>query len=240
MASSMGHLSDADGRLLAAAPPPRWMMSRITVKPSFRTSDVAPSVERKVKPLELSVWVEMRVPRITQRWLREVQSRYASDARGVNGLLEEFLELLTSFLPVMIGPYRDQVEPLWIRCSTLFGAMAAKRGLAAGEVIEEFQILREVVIRILYQEPPLAGRAKVSLRDLLRLSRAIDMGVVHASVGHTDALFFSLFEGSGVPEVPPTADLEKEVRSQLHAIREEVREILGELPGSWMGRAPNE
>ena len=213
-------------------------MSRITVQPSSKSSDVAASVERKVKPVELSVWVEMRLPRITQRWLREVQSRFASDARGINGLLEEFLELLTSFLPGMIGPYRDQVEPLWIRCSTLFGAMAAKRGLAAGEVIEEFQLLREVVIRILYQEPPLAGRARVSLRDVLRLSRAIDMGVVHASVGHTDALFFSLFEGSGVPEVPPTAELVGEVRSQLHAIREELRGTLGELPGSWMEQTP--
>jgi len=176
----------------------------------------------------------MRLPRITQRWLREVQSRYDSDAKGINGLLDEFLALLTGFLPGMIGPYREQVEPVWIRASALFGALAAKRGLAAGEVIEEFQILREAVVRLLYQEPPLAGRARVSLRDLLRLNRAIDMGVVHASVGHTDALFFSLFEGSGVPDVPPTAELVAEVRQQLRAIREELRSILGELPGTWM------
>jgi len=212
-------------------------MSRTTAQPPSKPPAAA-SLERKVKPVELSVWVEMRLSRITQRWLREVQSRYDSDARGINGLLEEFLGLLTCFLPGMIGPYRDQVEPLWIRCSTLFGQMAAKRGLAAGEVIEEFQALREVVVRLLYQEPPLAGRARVSLRDLLRLNRAMDLGVVHASVGHTDALFFSLFEGSGVPDVPPTAELVAELRSQLHAIREELRGILGELPGSWIEQTP--
>lgn len=212
-------------------------MSRTTAQPPSKPPAAA-SPERKVKPVELSVWVEMRLSRITQRWLREVQSRYDSDARGINGLLEEFLGLLACFLPGMIGPYREQVEPLWIRCSTLFGQMAAKRGLAAGEVIEEFQLLREAVVRLLYQEPPLAGRARVSLRDLLRLNHAMDMGVVHASVGHTDALFFSLFEGSGVPDVPPTAELVTELRSQLHAIREELRAILGELPGSWVEQTP--
>lgn len=215
-------------------------MSRTTAQPPSKSSNNATSAERKLKPVELSVWVEMRLARITQRWLREVQSRYDANTRGINGLLEEFLGLLSCFLPGLIGPYRDQVEPLWIRCSTLFGAMAAKRGLAAGEVIEEFQLLREVVVRLLYQEPPLAGRARVSLRDLLRLNRAIDVGVTHASVGHTDALFFSLFEGSGVPDVPPTAELVAEIRSQLQAIRDELRAILGELPGSWVEQTPKE
>ena len=183
--------------------------------------------------MELAAWVEMRLSRITQRWLKEVQNRYDPGTRGINGVLEEFLGLLASFLPAMIGPYRDQVEPLWTRTAELFGAVAAKRGLAAGEVIEEFQVLREVVIRLLYHEPPLAGRVPVSLREILRLSRAIDMGVTHASVGHTDALFFSLFEGSGIPDTPPTPQLVDELRRELGGIREELREILGDLPGAW-------
>lgn len=188
---------------------------------------------RRIKPVELAAWVEMRLPRITQRWLKEVQNRYDPGTRGINGVLEEFLGLLASFLPGMIGPYREQVEPLWTRTSELFGAVAAKRGLAAGEVIEEFQVLREVVIRLLYHEPPLAGRAPVSLREMLRLNRAIDMGVTHASVGHTDALFFSLFEGSGIPDTPPTPELVEDLREELAAIREELRQILGGLPGAW-------
>ncbi len=212
-------------------------MTKMTAEPLRPPPAEAPAPKdhaaRRIKPVELAAWVEMRIPRITQRWLREVEGRFANGSDGINGLLEEFLGLLAGFLPGMLGSYRDQVEPLWIRSSELFGAMAAKRGLAAGEVIEEFQILREIVIRLLYQDPPLAGRARVSLREVLRLNRAIDMGVTHASVGHTDALFFSLFQGSGIPDAPPTAELVREVREQLEAVRTELRAILGDLPGSW-------
>ncbi|MGD8320316.1 MAG: hypothetical protein PVJ02_07675 [Gemmatimonadota bacterium] len=184
-----------------------------------------------MNPSELADWLEERLPRLADRWLREVQSRYDEPSRGVNGLLEEFLTTLVSFLPGMLGPHRDQVEPLWLRASELFGAIAVRRGLAAGEVIEEFQILREGVIRLLYQEPPLEGRARLSLREVLRLNRALDAGVTHASVGHTDALFFSLFEGSGISDAPPAASLMEEVRNQLDGLRAELREVLGWVPG---------
>jgi hypothetical protein len=195
---------------------------------------------RRIKPVELAAWVEMRLPRITQKWLKEVQNRYDPGSRGINGLLEEFLGILASFLPGMLGPYREQVEALWTRSSELFGAVAANRGLAAGEVIEEFQILREVLISLLYQDPPLGGRAPVSLREVLRLNRAIDRGVTHASVGHTDALFFSLFEGSGIPDAPPTSELVEELRRELAGIREELRQILGDLPGTWASEGGRE
>jgi hypothetical protein len=219
-------------------------MTSITANPPQPPSTpTAPAVEprsRGIKPVELAAWVEMRLPRITQKWLKEVQNRYDPGTRGVNGLLEEFLGLLASFLPGMLGPYRDQVEPVWNRSSELFGAVAAKRGLAAGEVIEEFQVLREVVISLLYQDPPLGGRAPVSLREILRLNRAIDMGVTHASVGHTDALFFSLFEGSGIPDTPPTAEMVEDLRQELAGIREDLRLILGDLPGTWAAEGGRE
>lgn len=214
-------------------------MTRYTAEPVLPPTShtIVPLDEphRRINPVELAAWVEARLPRITRRWLREVQNRYDAGSRGINGLLEEFLGLLAGFLPGLLGPYRDQVEPLWTRSAELFGAVAAKRGLAAGEVIEEFQILREVVIRLLYQDPPMAGRARVSLREVLRLNRAIDAGVTHASVGHTDALFFSLFEGSGIPEAPPTSELMEELRDQIDGIRGELKEILGELPGARAG-----
>jgi hypothetical protein len=182
---------------------------------------------RRVRPAEVAEWLERRLPRLTERWLREIQGRYDAPTRGVNGLLGEFLEILSGFLPAMLGPHREQVEPLWVRASELFGEVAARRGLAAGEVIEEFQILRELVIRLLYQDPPMGGRIPLSLRDVLRLNRAIDRGVTHASVGHTDALFFALFEGSGIPDAPPTVEFMSEMRAQLEDIRWERESALG-------------
>lgn len=209
-------------RNIAAEPPTR---------PPFPAFPRADRSSRKVSPAEFAVWVEERLPRLVGRWHREILSRY-DNAHGVNGLLEEFLTLLAGFLPAMLSPDRDQVEPIWIRASELFGAVAARRGLAAGEVIEEMQLLREAVIRLLYQDPPMAGRMRLSLREVLRLNRAIDTGVTHASVGHTDAMFFWLFEGSGIPDTPPTGALLEELRSQLDAIRADLVEVLGRLPGT--------
>lgn len=190
---------------------------------------------RTIDPTELSDWLEARLGRISERWLSDVHARYGLPASAINGLLEEFLTALVSFLPALLGPHRDQVEPLWARAAELFGATAARRGLAAGEVIEEFQILRESVIRILYGDPPLDGQARLSLREVLLLNRTIDRGVTHASVGHTDALFFSLFEGSGIPDTPPTEDMVREVRVQLEELRGELRSILGRIPGEGWG-----
>ena len=221
-------------RNIAAEPPTR---------PPFPSLVHADRTQRRVNPVELAAWVELRLPRLVQRWLREIQSRYDEPSKGINGLLEEFLGLLAGFLPALVGPQREQVEPIWIRASELFGAVAARRGLAAGEVIEEMQILREAVIRLLYQDPPLAGRARVSLREVLRLNRAIDTGVTHASVGHTDAMFFSLFEGSGIPDAPPTAELMGELREQLAGLRAEFDEVMGRsrrTAPSGNGRQPGE
>jgi hypothetical protein len=186
---------------------------------------------RNLNPSELAAWLEHHRPWLADRWRREIERRYGTPTRGINGLLGEFLDVLVSFLPGLIGPHRDQVDTLWLRATELFGAVAARRGLAAGEVIDEFQILREGLIRLLYQNPPLGGRLPLSLRDILRLNRAIDSGVTQASVGHTDALFFSLFEGSGIPESPPTSELMFEVRSQLREIGEELTSIVKDPSG---------
>ncbi len=200
------------------------------------TSQSLPSSPPAVEPVDLADWVGSRKDRLSERWCQEVRRRGEGMHAEINGLLDEFLELLVDFLPAVLGPYRDQVEPLWRQAAELFGATAARRGLAAGEVIEEFQILREAVIRLLYQDPPVAGGTRLSLRDVLRLNRAIDRGVTHASIGHTDALFFSLFEGSGIPDSPPPAELVREVRAQLDSLRAELAQILGHAEGG-MARA---
>lgn len=176
-----------------------------------------PTRRRKLEPLEFARWVERHAAPLADRWLGEVLARHPRPGSAVEMLLGRFFRLFTSMLPASLGPYREHVEPLWVQAAELFGSVAAQRGLAAGEAVEEFQVLREVLIRELYVEPPAEGQLPLPLRDLLRLNRVIDRGVTQTSVGHADVLFFALFQGSGVPE-HLDAQVTQEVTSQLDAI----------------------
>lgn len=153
-----------------------------------------------------------------------MQSRDSGWSPAVEALTVEFFDLFLAMLPHGLRPFKEQVEPIWAQAAGLFGSMAAQRGLAAGEVIEEFQFLRAAVIRFLYAEPPVAGPLRISLRDLLRVNRFVDRGVAQASVGHTDALFFALFQGAGVSQ-GLTEENVAEIREQLDIIREEFRQV---------------
>jgi len=201
----------------------------LATAPSSSASISRSSGSARSEPTDLSTWVQERLDTISQRWHQDLRARGDASAVGLNGLMESFLELLVSFLPGLLGPYREQVQPLWTQTAELFGATAARRGLAAGEVIEEFQVLRESIIRLLYQDPPRVSGNPISLRDLLRLSRAVDRGVTHASVGHTDALFFALFEGSGVPDTKADPHLVDEVQAQMAELRRAYREVMEPL-----------
>ena len=130
-----------------------------------------------------------------------------------------------SFLPGVLTAYRHQIEPLWREAAGLFGSVAARRGLSAGEVIDEFHELRDVLLRLLFEEAPRPTGPRLSLRETLHLNRVIDVGVTQASVGHTDLLFFSLIHGSGVPAPMESHDLE-EVRMQLRSMGEEGARIM--------------
>jgi len=125
----------------------------------------------------------------------------------------------------MLGPYRTQILPIWSQGAELFGSMAARRGLSAGEVIEEFQMLREIIVRMMFEQPPQGPGRALRLREVLQLNRTVDIGVTQASVGHTDLLFFSLIHGSGVPKPLGPDDL-GEVREQIGALRDEGRRIM--------------
>lgn len=189
--------------------------------------DVPPK-RSKLEPLEFARWVEQRVGDMAERWLAEVSARQARQGTDVKSLLAPFFNLLTSMVPASLGPYREQVEPLWLQAAELYGSVAAQRGLAAGESVEEFQIVREVLIRELYSDPPAGGQIPLPLRDVLRLNRLIDRGVTQASVGHADVLFFALFQGSGAPE-QLNAEVLLEVTAQLASIAEEFKTIMAAL-----------
>jgi hypothetical protein len=191
---------------------------------------------RILESLDFSRWIEDRARVLVERWLADLKTRTTTWNGGVQELMRGFLELFLETLPVCLGPLREQAEPLWLQTAELFGSFSAQRGLAAGEVIEEFQVLRESVIRLLWADPPpLMGSSRTALREALRLNRVLDKGITHASVGHTDALFFALFQGSGVPE-HLTDDVRYEIRHQLESIRREVQTLAGHTQRVGAGR----
>lgn len=175
--------------------------------------------------VEFVAWLDARATSLRDLWIHEMRARGLGHDRIGESVIRSFADRLVEMLPLMIGPHRDQVVPLWIRGFELFGAVAAKRGLAAGEAIEEVQLLRELVIRDLYRDPPHGGDVPLSLREVLRLNRALDRAVTHASVGHTDALFFEFFEAEGTALLPGD-DIANEAQEQLGSIGSEVSLIL--------------
>jgi len=184
---------------------------------------------RRVAPLELAQWLEQKLPDIREQWARRIRESGLGQGEPWDRIIDGFTTMLVELLPPLLGPMRAEVRPIWDRCAELFGAIAAQRGLAAGEVIEELQVLRELVIRELYRDPPMGGQVPLSLREILQLNRSIDRAVTHGSVGHTDALFFQLFEkGEAKDPVSPT-DLADEVLNQLSVIRSEFGSTVGKL-----------
>jgi hypothetical protein len=178
------------------------------------------SSRRALTPAELSAWIHDQEGAIAERWMGELRSRGERRDPQLDELLEAFLELLVSFLAPGIGPWRKQVEPLFQQAAELYGNLGALRGQAAGEAVEEMQLLREAILRVLFRNPPTRSGGGIAFREMLRLNRLVDLAVTHASVGHTDALFFNLLHGTGVSDRPRTEALD-EIHAQLQHLAEE-------------------
>jgi hypothetical protein len=98
--------------------------------------------------------------------------------------------------------------------------------LAAGEVVEEFQLLRGVILRLyLLDYLPRASQEGTgfsgSPMEFLALNRVLDRGVSQASVSYVDDLFFAHLQGSGVAEGIDDA-LKDEILRQLEGFRDEL------------------
>src|SRR5262245_29241540 len=61
-------------------------------------------------------------------------------------ILERQLRLLADIVILLTGRVRRQAAQLWFDSCEYYGRAAAGRGLAAGEVVEELQHLRELLI----------------------------------------------------------------------------------------------
>jgi hypothetical protein len=190
---------------------------------------------RRLGPKALTRWLTRLVPSLSERWIEEIERRGHTGSAGDASLVERFAGLIVRLLPLMLGPHRDQIQPLWDRAGALYGAIAAKRGLAAGEALEELHLLRELVIRDLYRDPPAGGRVRLSLREILRMNRALDRAVTHVSVGHTDTLFFDFFESDGAGAILAGPDALAEAERQLESISQEVEALVRHAAGNGAG-----
>jgi hypothetical protein len=131
---------------------------------------------------------------MVQQWTTWLGDRLTATSTIPALLVKRELTLLIDVFATMVGPLRRETKTLWSRVAEEYGRHAAIRGLAAGEVVEEMQYLRELLIRFL--APAIAAlRPRQGMALLLRLNRLVDRGVAMAVVGYTDEIAASLLAG---------------------------------------------
>jgi hypothetical protein len=169
------------------------------------------------------VIAELRDQMVTQ-WADWLGDRMTAAPTIPRALVEREFRILLDIISETLGPMRREVDVVWLHTCEHYGRMAATRGLAAGEVVEELQFLRELLIRNL--APILAAmRARQGMAIMLRLNRVIDKGIAVAVVGYTDALVATLFAQNGVPAFQPEYD-GADVERQLDAIEHELQSLV--------------
>jgi hypothetical protein len=166
---------------------------------------------------------EQRNAMVTQ-WSRWIANR-ASAAKNVPSmLLDRELRLLYDILVESVGPWRREIGGIWRQACEHYGRSGAPRGLAAGDIVEEIQYLRELLIRQI--GPVLASlRPRQAMAIILRLNGVLDKGIAVAVVGYTDALVATLFSQNGVPAGAGEVDA-PEIERQLEALEAELAAVV--------------
>jgi hypothetical protein len=168
------------------------------------------------------VIAEMRDSMVSQ-WADWLGDRMTAAPTIPRSTVEREFRLLFDVMTEMVGPLRREVNTVWFHVCEHYGRTASARGLAAGEVVEELQFLRELLIRNL--APVLvAMRARQGMAIMLRLNRVIDKGVAVAVVGYTDALVATLFSQNGVPLGNGDHDF-GDVERQLDVLEQELQAV---------------
>jgi len=161
--------------------------------------------------------------RLVQDWTRWILARVGAAPTVRPETLERQVDLLVRLLIETAGPLRRPALELWLLACEGYGRTAAERGLAAGEVVEELQHLRELLIRYL-SELIAALPARASMAAVLRLNRILDSGITHAVVGYTDTLVETLFAQRGVP-VGASGPVEDEIAQRLRHLEHELEQL---------------
>ena len=160
---------------------------------------------------------------MVSQWADWLGDRMTAAPTIPRSTVEREFRLVFDVMTEMVGPLRREVNAVWYHVCEHYGRVASARGLAAGEVVEELQFLRELLIREL--APILvAMRARQGMAIMLRLNRVIDKGVAVAVVGYTDALVATLFSQNGVPLGGTEQDV-GEVELQLDALEQELQAV---------------
>jgi hypothetical protein len=168
------------------------------------------------------VIAEMRESMVSQ-WADWLGDRVTAASTIPRPMVEREFRLVYDVMTEMVGPLRREANTVWFHVCEHYGRIAAARGLAAGEVVEELAYLRELLTRNL--APILvAMRARQGMAIMLRLNRALDQGIAVAVVGYTDAIVATLFSQNGVPSFSVSNDYE-EVGRQLAALERELQRV---------------
>ena len=162
---------------------------------------------------------DMRDAMVTQ-WADWVGDRITAASTIPRTTVEREFRLIVDTMIAMVGPLRREARVIWTRVGEHYGRVAAARGLAAGEVVEELQYLRELLIRNL-AHAFVSMRPRQALAIVLRLNRVLDKGIAVAVVGYTDALVATLFAQNGVPGPSSEYDA-SEIDRQLRALESEL------------------
>lgn len=133
--------------------------------------------------------LEARDPMLAE-WADWLEAHAGSTAMP-RPLLERQLRLVLDGFVEMLGPLRREAKPVWGHLMEQFGRTAAARGRAAGEVVEEIQQLRLLLIKYVGAFVA-AMRPRRAVAVFIRLNEIIDRGIAQAVVGYTDALVASL------------------------------------------------
>lgn len=165
---------------------------------------------------------------LVRDWLDWLNERQTGGTTIEIAALERPLHLIVSLLVHMTGPLRHEAKETWFAATELYGRLAEARGLSAGEVVEEMQYLRELLLLNL-ADLFVALPVRHQLPAMLRISRVLDTAVSNATVGYTDALVEKMFSKDGVPV--PTADSVQELLNQLHVLEGETK-LLADRTGA--------
>jgi hypothetical protein len=156
---------------------------------------------------------------IVESWFDIITRRHAGSQALEPFELRRTLCLIVSLLGHMTGALRRETRDTWFAATELYGRLAEARGLSAGEVVDELQHLRELLILEL-GDLIVALPARQQLPAVFRVNRACDTGVSNAVVGYTDALVAKMFSQDGVP-VPVTDSL-SELLASLHRLEADL------------------